>query len=75
VYERVVLYVQNEHGVIAAATRGDQAGILSQQGGQGANPQQITQLQNEDFLTAYAREMISDQANQSAPVLANHTVA
>jgi exosortase/archaeosortase family protein len=75
VYERVVLYVQNEHGVIAEATRGDQAGILSQQGGQGANPQQITRLQNEDFLTAYAREMISDQANQSAPVLANHTVA
>jgi exosortase/archaeosortase family protein len=75
VFERVVLYVQNEHGVIAEATRGDQAAILSQQGGQGANPQQITQLQNEDFLVAYAREMISDQANQSAPVLANHTVA
>jgi exosortase/archaeosortase family protein len=74
VYERVVLYVQNLHGVIAAATSGDQAGIRNQAGGPGASPQQVVQLQNQDFLVAYAREMISDQANQSSAVFASHTV-
>ena len=76
VYERVVLYVQNERGVIAAATQGDQAGIKSQAGVLGSNnSRQVVLLQNQDFLEAFAREMISDQANQSASVFAHHTVA
>lgn len=75
VYERVVLYVQNAHGVVTAATRGDQAGIQSQADGQGASPQQVVRLQNEGFLVSYAREMINDQANQSAAVFAKHSVA
>ena len=73
VYERVVLYVQNAHGVVAAATHSDQAGV--QADAQGANPQQLVQLRNEGFLEAYAREMIDDQANQSSAVFAKHSVA
>jgi hypothetical protein len=75
VYERVVLYVQNAHGVVTAATQSGQAGIQSHADGQGANPQQLVQLQNEGFLVAYAREMINDQANQSSAVFAKHSVA
>jgi exosortase/archaeosortase family protein len=76
VYERVVLYVQNRSGVVAAATRGDQAGIRNQAGVLGSNnSKQVVVLQNRDFLEAYAREMISDQANQSSAVFAHHTVA
>jgi exosortase/archaeosortase family protein len=76
VYERVVLYVQNKSGVIAAATRGDQAGINNQAGVLGSNnSKQVVVLQNRDFLEAYARELINDQANQSAPVFLHHTVA
>jgi hypothetical protein len=76
VYERVVLYVQNKNGVIAAATRGDQVGIRNQAGVLGSNnSKQVVVLQNRDFLEAYAREMISDQANQSSAVFAHHTVA
>jgi exosortase/archaeosortase family protein len=74
VYERVVLYVQNLHGVVAAATSGDQARIRSADA-QGASPQQVARLQNEDFLVAYAREMINDQANQSTAVFAKNSVA
>lgn len=74
VYERVVLYVQNAHGVIATSTRGQRAGIRTQLG-EGANAQQVVQLQNEDFLEGYAREMINDQANQSAAVFAKQNVA
>jgi exosortase/archaeosortase family protein len=76
VYERVVLYVQNKNGVVATATRGDQAGIRSQAGVLGSNnSKQVVVLQNRDFLEAYAREMISDQANRSSAVFAHHTVA
>ena len=35
VYERVVLYVQNQHGVIAQATAEQQAGIRNQAGVRG----------------------------------------
>ena len=76
VYERVVLYVQNQHGVIAAATVGDQTAIRHQAGVLGSNnPHQVVLLQNQDFLEAYAREMISDQARQSAAVFADHAAA
>jgi len=76
VYERVVLYVQNQRGVIAAATLGEQAAIRHQAGVLGSNDShQVVLLQNQDFLEAYAREMISDQAKQSAAVFADHAVA
>jgi exosortase/archaeosortase family protein len=76
VYERVVLYVQNKSGLIARATRGDQAGIRNQAGVLGSNnSKQVVLLQNRDFLVAYAREMIRDQANRSAALFAGQTVA
>jgi exosortase/archaeosortase family protein len=76
VYERVVLYVQNQRGLIAQATKGQQAGIRSQAGVVGSNnSKQVALLQNQDFLVAYAREMIRDQANRSAALFANHIVA
>ena len=36
-YERVVLYVQNQHGIVAEATRGQQAAITNQAGVRGSN--------------------------------------
>ena len=76
VYERVVLYVQNKNGLIARATRGQQAGIKNQAGVLASNnSKQVILLQNQDFLVAYAREMIRDQANKSAALFAGHTVA
>ena len=76
VYERVVLYVQNQHGLIAQATRGQQAGIKNQAGVLGSNnAKQVVLLQNQDFLVAYAKEMIRDQASRSAGLLAQHVVA
>ena len=75
-YERIVLYVQNQRGVIAEATSGQQAGIRNQAGPQGSNnSNQVIVLQNQAFLVAYAREMIRDQANRSAELSASHTVA
>jgi exosortase/archaeosortase family protein len=76
VFERVVLYVQNHSGVVAEATRGEQAGINRQAGVLGSNnSRQLVLLQNEDFLVAYAREMIRDQAARSAPLLAKQATA
>ena len=76
VYERVVLYVQNQHGVVAEATRGQQAGIMNQAGPSGSNDsRQVIVLQNQAFLLAYAREMIRDQATRSAALAVPHTVA
>jgi len=76
VYERVVLYLQNRTGIVAEATRGQQAGISNQAGVLGSdNSKQVVLLQNQDFLVAYAREMIRDQANRSAALFAGHTVA
>ena len=75
VYERVVLYVQNQHGVVAEATRGQQASIRNQAGPSGSNnSSQVTVLQNQAFLLAYAREMIRDQATRSAAQAAPRTV-
>ena len=68
-YERVVLYVRNQHGIVAEATRGQQASIKNQAGAIGsANSKQTVLLQNQDFLVAFAREMIRDQATRSAAV-------
>jgi exosortase/archaeosortase family protein len=65
-YERVVLYVQNQHGIVAEATRGQQAGISTLAGVRGSNnSKQVVLLQNQDFLVAFAREMIRDQASRS----------
>ena len=74
-YERVVLYVQNQHGLIAPATEGQQSGIRSLAGSlSSSNPQELTLLENRDFLVAYARELIHDQAARSAKLLDHRTV-
>ena len=71
-----MLYLQNRTGIVAEATRGQQAGISNQAGVLGSdNSKQVVLLQNQDFLVAYAREMIRDQANRSAALFAGHTVA
>jgi exosortase/archaeosortase family protein len=64
VYERVVLYIQNQHGTVAVAKGGKAAATP------GSDSQDSTVLQNRDFLVAYAREMIRDQANRGAVLLA-----
>jgi exosortase/archaeosortase family protein len=68
VYERVVLYVQNEHGLIAPSTEGQKSGITNLAGTQGDS----VLLQNRDFLVAYARELIRVQASRDA-TLAGHS--
>jgi hypothetical protein len=66
--------VQNHHGIVAEATRGQQAGIKNQAGVLGSNnSKQVVLLQNQDFLVAFAREMIRDQASRSATLLAGRT--
>ncbi len=73
-YERVVLYVQNQHGIVAEATRGHQAAITNQAGVRGSNnSKQVVLMQNQDFLVAFAREMIRDQAIRSSTLPAGHT--
>jgi exosortase/archaeosortase family protein len=73
-YERVVLYVQNQHGIVAEATRGQQAAITNQAGVRGSNnSKQVVLMQNQDFLVAFAREMIRDQAIRSSTLSAGHT--
>ncbi|MGO8825898.1 MAG: exosortase/archaeosortase family protein [Acidimicrobiales bacterium] len=73
-YERVVLYVQNQHGIVAEATRGQQAAITNQAGVRGSNnSKQVVLMQNQDFLVAFAREMIRDQAIRSSTLPAGHT--
>jgi hypothetical protein len=75
-YERIVLYIQNQHGVVAQATSAQQAGITKQTGVLGSdNSKQTVVLQNEDFLVAFAREMIGDQANRSVALVGNQTSA
>ena len=66
VYERVVLYVQNQHGVVAETVPG---------GGFAKTSTQSVILQNRDFLVAYAREMIRDEASRSAGLLAGRSVS
>jgi exosortase/archaeosortase family protein len=73
-YERVVLYVQNQRGIVAEATRGQQAGISTLAGVRGSNnSKQVVQLQNQDFLVAFAREMIRDQASRSSALPAGRS--
>ncbi len=75
VYERIVLYVQNQRGLIAPATEDSQARIRSLAGSLSAsNPKELTLLENQNFLIAYAREMIHRQATHSAGVLARQSV-
>jgi exosortase/archaeosortase family protein len=75
VYERVVLYVQNLHGLIAADPTGNQAGIREAGLNGSNNSQQVVLLQNQQFLVAYAREMIRDQAVRSQSLLAGNATA
>ncbi len=76
VYERVVLYVQNQHGLIAPATEGQQSGIKTIAGTQGSNnPQQAVLLKNRDFLVAYARELIRAQASRGSKALSKGSLA
>jgi hypothetical protein len=73
-YERIVLYIQNQHGVVAQATNALQAGIAKQTGALGSDHSKKTVvLQNEDFLVAFAREMIGDQASSSVTLVGNQT--
>jgi exosortase/archaeosortase family protein len=76
VYERVVLYVQNQHGLIAPATEGQQNGIKTIAGIQGSdNPQEAVLLKNRDFLVAYARELIRAQASKGNKALSKSSLA
>jgi exosortase/archaeosortase family protein len=76
VYERVVLYVQNQHGVIAPATKGQLAGIKTAADSSGTeDSQQMVLDENRDFLVAYARELIGVQATKGAKVLGHRSVA
>jgi exosortase/archaeosortase family protein len=70
-YERVVLYVQNHPGLIAPVTEGQSNGIQNISGTLSAdNTTQTVLLDNRDFLVAYARQLLHDQAIRSAKVLA-----
>ena len=76
VYERVVLYVQNLHGVVAEDPSGDPSGVSREVGLNGSdNSQQVVLLQNQNFLVAYAREMIRAQAVRSQTLLTDNTTA
>jgi exosortase/archaeosortase family protein len=74
-YERVVLYVQNQRGVIAKATEGDDAGIRNLSGSlSAADATDVILRDNRDFIVAYARELIVAQADRSAAVLARRKI-
>ncbi len=75
VYERVVLYVQNLHGVIAEDPSGGQAGVREAGLNGSDNSQQVVLLQNQNFLVDYAREMIRDQAVRSQSLFADNATA
>jgi exosortase/archaeosortase family protein len=73
-FERVVLYVQNQKGLIAPATEGQQSEIRNISGSLSADdPKQLILLQNRAFLVAYARELINTQADRSARLIAQST--
>ena len=74
-YERVVLYIQNRHGLVTESGPGTGATSGQLAGTRSAGSTQNVLVSNRDFLVAYAREMIDDQATQSAAVLASHNVA
>ena len=71
VYERVVLYVQNEHGLIAPKAEDQKTGITNLAGTQDDS----VLLQNRDFLVAYARELIRVQAAQGTTLLNHRSLA
>jgi exosortase/archaeosortase family protein len=76
VYERVVLYVQNRSGVVTQATQSEQAGIRTQTGASGQdNSQQRVLMQNQDFLVAFARELIGVQASRGSKALSHRSIA
>ena len=68
VYERIVLYVQNQHGLIAP-TEGQQSGARTVADAIDS-PGQIL-IDNRNFLIAYAREFIGAQASRGASVLSH----
>ena len=71
-----MLYVQNQHGVVARIHRGGPGGTSREAGVQGSDAfKRETVLQNQAFPVAYAQEMIRDQAARSAARLANQTSA
>jgi exosortase/archaeosortase family protein len=67
VYERVVLYVQNQDGVVAVSPKARLTGSTTSEGtlGQSNSHQQVL-LQNRDFLVQYARQLIRVQATRAA---------
>jgi exosortase/archaeosortase family protein len=71
VYERVVLYVQNERGLIAPKAEDQKTGITNLAGTQDDS----VLLQNRDFLVAYARELIRVQAAQGTTLLNHRSLA
>jgi exosortase/archaeosortase family protein len=71
VYERIVLYVQNERGLIAPKAEGQKSGITNLAGTQDDS----VLLQNRDFLVAYARELIRVQAAQGTTLLNHRSLA
>jgi exosortase/archaeosortase family protein len=71
VYERVVLYVQNERGLIAPRAEGQKSGITNL----GGTQDDSVLLQNRDFLVAYARELIRVQAARGTTLLNHRSLA
>jgi hypothetical protein len=66
--------VQNQKGLIAPATEGQQSEIRNISGSLSADdPKQLILLQNRAFLVAYARELINTQADRSARLIAQST--
>jgi exosortase/archaeosortase family protein len=75
-YERIVLYIQNQHGVVAKTASTQDAGNKRQTGAIDAETSaQGVVLQNENFLVAFAREMIRDQASRSVALASSQTSA
>ena len=67
--------MQNLHGVIAEDPSGGQAGVREAGLNGSDNSQQVVLLQNQNFLVAYAREMIRDQAVRSQSLFADNATA
>ncbi len=68
-YERIVLYVQNQKGLIAPATQDQVANIKNLAGSLNpSNPQSLVLIENRAFLVTYARELIQAQVAHSAAI-------
>lgn len=74
-YERVVLYVQNQHGVVSRVADQRSTGGTNLATNAGASSAQIIDEQNQTFLVSFAREMIRDQASQSSALDSNQASA